>query len=327
MSMKKWLVGAMACSSLLLASCANDEGEEVASTEAGKIRENELYERMKNEPTQGGLTYGQQMLQQMLLEDILENEFEDDVTDEQVNAEFEEEAEQYGGVDAFEEMLAQQGLSAEDVKENIRTSLYVEEAIIQNTDMTEEEVQKAYDEYVVDATVAHILVEEEDLARDIIDQLNDGADFSELVTEYSTDTGTIDAGGELPLEPGRFVPEFEEAAVKLEEGEITQEPVKSEFGYHIIKMVEKGEKGTLEEERETIEDMIIEGYMQDQEIVQESISQVVQNANVQIADDELAGAMQQFLPTPEVEETDGEDSETDGDSDTESSEEDSESAE
>ncbi|SFB83406.1 foldase protein PrsA [Alkalibacterium subtropicum] len=300
--MKKWLVGAMACSGLLLASCANSEGEEVASTEAGRVRESELYERMKNEPTQGGMTYGEQMLQQILLEDILENEFAEDVSDEEVEAEFEDEAEQYGGVEAFEEMLAQQGMSVDDVKENIRTSLYVEEAIVQHTDLTEEDIQAAYDEYVVNSTVAHILVEDEELAQDIIDQLNDGADFGELVAEYSTDTGTVEAGGELALEPGRFVPEFEEAAFELEEGEITQEPVESQFGYHIIKMVEEGEKGTLEEERENIETMIIEGFMQDQAVVQQAVSEVVKDANVQIADDELSGAMQQFMQMPEVEE-------------------------
>lgn len=344
MSMKKWLIGAMACSSLLLASCANDEGEEIASTEAGKVRESELYERMKNEQTQSGVTYGEQMLQQILLEDILENEFSEDVKDEDVDAEFEAEAEQYGGVEAFEEMLSQQGLSADDVKENIRTSLYVEEAIVQHTDMTEEDIQKAYDEYVVSSTVAHILVEEEELAKDIISQLNDGADFSELVSEYSTDTGTIESGGEIVLEPGKFVPEFEEAAFKLKQDEITQEPVKSEFGYHIIKMVEEGEKGTLEEERENVEEMILEGYLQDQELVQQAISQVVQDANVQITDEELSGAMQQFMQMPEVEddteetntdtseeetsdeETEGTEAET-SEEETDSTEEDTDSAE
>lgn len=337
--MKKWLVGAMACSGLLLASCSNSEGEEVASTEAGRVREDELYERMKNEPTESGMSYGEQMLQQILLEDILENEFEEDVTDEEVEAEFAEEAEQYGGVEAFEEMLTQQGLSGDAVRENIRTSLYVREAILNHTEMTEEDVEAAYDEYVVNSTVAHILVEEEELAQDIIDQLNDGADFGELVAEYSMDTGTVEADGEIALEPGRFVPEFEEAAFELEEGEITQEPVESQFGYHVIKMVEEGEKGTLEEERENIETMIIEGYMQDQQLVQEAISQVIQDANVQIADEELSGAMQQFMQTPEVEEpldedldipTDVEESDEETDEseeDTDTSEEDTEDEE
>ncbi|MFO8069291.1 MAG: peptidylprolyl isomerase [Alkalibacterium sp.] len=298
--MKKWLVGAMACSGLLLASCSSSP--EVASSEAGKIREDDLYERMKNEPTESGMSYGEQMLQQVLLEDILENEFEDAVSDEDVDAEFEAEAEPYGGVEAFEEMLTAQGLTLDEVKQNIRTSLYVKEAILENTEMTEEDVEAAYDEYVADTTVAHILVEEEALAQDIIGQLNDGADFGELVAEHSIDTGTVEANGELALEPGRFVPEFEEAAAELEEGEITQEPVESEFGYHVIKMVEMGEKGTLEEERENIETMIVDGYMQDQQLVQEAISKVVQDANVQITDEELSGAMQQFMEMPAVEE-------------------------
>ncbi|MDZ7834276.1 MAG: hypothetical protein U5K84_01970 [Alkalibacterium sp.] len=60
-------------------------------------------------------------------------------------------------------------------------------------------------------------------------------------------------------------------------------------------MVEVGEKGTLEEERENIETMIIEGYMQDQELIQQAISQVVQDANIQIEDEDLQGAMQQFM--------------------------------
>ncbi len=300
--MKKWLVGAMACSGLLLASCSNSP--EVASTEAGRVREDELYERMKSEPTETGMTYGEQMLQQILLEDILENEFEDAVSDEEVDAEYEVEAEQYGGTEAFEELLNGQGMSADDVKENIRTSLYVREAILQQTDMTEEDVQAAYDEYLAVETVAHILVEEEELAQDLIDQLNEDADFGELVAEHSIDTGTIPANGEMALEPGRFVPEFEEAAMELEEGEITQEPVESEFGYHVIKKVEKG---SLEDERENIESMIIAGYMQDQQLVQQAISQVVQDANVQIADEDLSGAMQQFMQMPQLDETPEED--------------------
>lgn len=316
--MKKWLVGAMACSGLLLASCSNSP--EVASTEAGRVREDELYERMKSEPTESGMTYGEQMLQQILLEDILENEFEDAVADEDVEAEFEVQAEQYGGAEAFEELLAGQGLSSDDVKENIRTSLYVQEAILQQNEITDEDVQAAYDEYTVSSTVAHILVEEEELAQDIIDQLNDGADFGELVAEHSLDTGTIEANGELPLEPGRFVPEFEAAAFELEEGEITQEPVGSEFGYHVIKMVEIGEKGTLEEERENIESLIIAGYMQDQQLVQQAISQVVQDANVQIADEELSGAMQQFMQMPEIEEPVEEPDATEGEDETEETE-------
>lgn len=294
--MKKWLVGAIAGSGLLLAGCQSSP--EVASTEAGRIREDDLYERMKNEMTQSGMTYGEQMLQQMMLEDILENAYGDQVSDEDIDQEVEREAEPYGGVEEFEQMLEMQGMSMDDIRENVRTSLQVRAAISDHVEISEEEIEEAYENFAIDSTVAHILVEDFDLAEELIDELNDGADFSELVQEHSTDTGTVENNGELLLEPGRLVPEFEEAAMELEEGEITQEPVESQFGYHIIKMVEIGEKGSLEEERDIIEDMILDSYMQDQMVVQEAIGQLVRDANVQIADDELAGAMQQFLQEP-----------------------------
>lgn len=286
--MKKWLVGAMACSGLLLASCSNSA--EVASTEAGRIREDDLYERMKNEVTQSGMTFGEQMLQQILLEDILEHAYGDDISDEDVEAELEREAEPYGGVDEFEEMIAMQGMSADDVRDSIRTSLQVRAAISDHVDITDEDIEEAYENSEI--TVAHILVEDFDLAEEIIEELNEGADFGELVTEHSMDPGSVQTGGEYPLVLGQFLPEFEEAALELEEGEMTQEPVETEYGYHIIRRVERG---TLEEEREAIEAMILDGYMQDQEVVQEVIGELVRNANVQIADEDLTGAMQQFM--------------------------------
>lgn len=295
--MKKWLVGAVAASGLLMAGCSTST--EVASTEAGRVREDELYERMKNEMTQSGMTYGEQMLQQILLEDILENKYEKSVSDEEVDEVYETEAELYGGAEAFEEMLELQGMTVDEVKESLRSTLYVRAAISDHVDITEEDIEQAYEDYQLDSTVAHILVDEEELAQDIIDQLNDGADFAELVAEHSTDLGTVEANGELLMQPGRFVPEFEAAANELAQDEITQEPIESQFGYHVIKMVEIGEKGTLEEERENIETMLLDSYMSDPAIVQEAVGKLVREANVQIADEDLSGALQNFLAVPE----------------------------
>lgn len=305
-NMKKWLMATMACSTLLLASCSSSP--EVASTENGRIRQDEFYERMKNETTSSGQKFGEQVLQQMILEDVLENAHGDAVTEEDVNAEYETEAEQYGGVEAFEELITAQGMTAEDLKQSIRTSLLVEEAIISYADFTDEEIQTAYDEYTVNSTVAHILVEDEETANDIIQQLNDGADFAELVQEYSTDTASVANNGEMELVEGQFLPEFEEAAMALdEEGEITQEPVQTDYGYHIIKLVEKGEKGTLEEERQNVIDSLVEERLADQEYVLEVISSLVADANVQIADEDLSNAMSAYMQPAESETTTEED--------------------
>ena len=83
----------------------------------------------------------------------------------------------------------------------------------------------------------HILVEKEDEAKALIAQIKGGASFEELAKKNSKDPGSGANGGDLDFAaPGSYVPEFSQAMVKLKKGEMTQEPVKSQFGYHIIKL-------------------------------------------------------------------------------------------
>lgn len=85
----------------------------------------------------------------------------------------------------------------------------------------------------------HILVADEQAARDIIARLQAGEDFAELARELSTDTGSAVQGGDLGwFGKGMMVPEFETAAYALENpGDFTTEPVASSFGYHIIQLI------------------------------------------------------------------------------------------
>ena len=83
----------------------------------------------------------------------------------------------------------------------------------------------------------HILVEKEDEAKALIKQINGGGSFEELAKKNSKDPGSGANGGDLDFAaPGSYVPEFSQAMVKLTKGEMTQEPVKTQFGYHIIKL-------------------------------------------------------------------------------------------
>jgi peptidyl-prolyl cis-trans isomerase C len=83
----------------------------------------------------------------------------------------------------------------------------------------------------------HILVEKEDEAKAIIAQLKAGAKFEDLAKKNSKDPGSAENGGDLDwAAPGNYVPEFSEAMAKLEKGKFTEVPVKSQFGYHIIKL-------------------------------------------------------------------------------------------
>jgi peptidyl-prolyl cis-trans isomerase C len=83
----------------------------------------------------------------------------------------------------------------------------------------------------------HILVEKEDDAKKLIAQIKGGAKFEDVAKKNSKDAGSAENGGDLDYaKPERYVPEFSQAMTKLKKGEMTQEPVKSEHGWHIIKV-------------------------------------------------------------------------------------------
>jgi peptidyl-prolyl cis-trans isomerase C len=84
---------------------------------------------------------------------------------------------------------------------------------------------------------SHILVEKEDEAKSLIAQIKAGAKFEDLAKKNSKDTGSAERGGDLDFaNPGNYVPEFGKAMVALKKGGMTDEPVKSQFGYHIIRL-------------------------------------------------------------------------------------------
>jgi peptidyl-prolyl cis-trans isomerase C len=108
--------------------------------------------------------------------------------------------------------------------------------------ITDADLQKQYDQFKAsmgtsEYKVRHILVDKEDEAKAIIDQLNKGADFAKLAKEKSKDPGSKDNGGDLDWGPaGRYVKPFAEAVQSLKKGEITKTPVKTDFGYHVIQV-------------------------------------------------------------------------------------------
>lgn len=108
--------------------------------------------------------------------------------------------------------------------------------------VTDAEAQAEYDKFKAansgnEYRARHILVEKEEDAKALIAKIKAGANFEELAKANSKDTGSAQNGGDLDFaNPNNFVPEFSKAMVALQKGEMTQEPVKSQFGYHIIKL-------------------------------------------------------------------------------------------
>ena len=108
--------------------------------------------------------------------------------------------------------------------------------------VTDADIQAEYDKFKAQASgteyrARHILVEKEDEAKALIAQIKGGASFEDLAKKNSKDPGSGANGGDLDFAaPGSYVPEFSQAMVKLKKGEMTMEPVKTQFGYHIIRL-------------------------------------------------------------------------------------------
>jgi peptidyl-prolyl cis-trans isomerase C len=108
--------------------------------------------------------------------------------------------------------------------------------------VTDADIQAEYNKFKAQSTgteyrARHILVEKEDDAKNLIKQLNGGAKFEDVAKKNSKDPGSAENGGDLDFaKPDNYVPEFGAAMIKLKKGEMTETPVKTQFGYHIIKL-------------------------------------------------------------------------------------------
>jgi peptidyl-prolyl cis-trans isomerase C len=122
-------------------------------------------------------------------------------------------------------------------------NLYVQNSVVKA--VTDAELQQAYQTLVAaqfkpeqQVHARHILVETKEAAEKIIAELKGGASFEELAKQSKDPSG--ENGGDLGFfGPGQMVPPFEAAAFALEPGQITEQPVQSEFGWHVIKVEEK----------------------------------------------------------------------------------------
>lgn len=128
--------------------------------------------------------------------------------------------------------LARQAIMIRQLFENYRKTHAV----------TDADVQAEYDKFVAanggkEYKSRHILVETKDQADKILADLKKSGKFEDIAKKQSKDPGSGAKGGDLDwANPGSFVPEFSEALIKLKKGETTSEPIKSQFGYHIIRL-------------------------------------------------------------------------------------------
>ncbi|RQR58112.1 peptidylprolyl isomerase [Burkholderia sp. Bp9126] len=116
------------------------------------------------------------------------------------------------------------------------------EDFLKKNQPSDTDVKARYDELVKGVAnrefhLHHILVDNEQQAKDLIAKIKAGAKFEDLAKQYSKDPGSGKNGGDLDWsDPKAYVPEFAAAATKLQKGQMTDEPVKTQFGWHIIRV-------------------------------------------------------------------------------------------
>lgn len=270
--MKKFALATIAATSLLaMSACNNSSGEIVAETNAGNITKDEFYESMKER-------FGQDVLKELVHEKVLDKKY--DVSDKEIDQEIENLRAQYGT--QIDLIMEQQG---EDViRETIKVQVLRKKAAEDAVKVTDQDIKDYYDSLEGKIRASHILVEDEKKANEVKKKLDEGKSFEELAKEYSTD-GSAANGGDLGwFGKGQMVKEFEEAAFKLKEGEIS-DPVKTDYGYHIIKVTQTVKP--FEEMKDELKEEVKQQKLKDPVVMEDAVNQAIKEANVKVKDKDL----------------------------------------
>ncbi len=153
----------------------------------------------------------------------------------------------------------------EEFKKMTLVSIVLKKEVEEKSEMNDAEVKAFFDQNAEKFTIgtkikaSHILVGTEEEAKSVSARLNKGDKFEKLAKELSKDTGSAPKGGDLGyFGRGQMVPEFEQAALSLKPGEVSA-PVKTRFGYHVIKLadIKKGDPANFEQSKDSIKKQLL----------------------------------------------------------------------
>lgn len=304
---KKYLYICLAICLLVVTGCGTiptlQNGEElVASIDGKEISVEDLYQELKRKQ-------GTSVIVDMVDSFIADKEIPDS---DELRQKAEGEVEMYrfnyeSDGQNFEYVLLNSGFESVEDFTNYLVATYKKDEVLKNfikSEFTDEDINKHYENEIFgEMTVRHILItpdsdnsnreeaEEEALnkARELITQIQNGENFEELAQEHSDDGGTKAEGGLFEnFRKDNTDADFWQAAYELEVDEYTLEPVKSQFGYHIILKISSEDKPSLELVREEILDTLADErlYLEDN-LPMIAWAKIRENYNFNIVDSDI----------------------------------------
>ncbi|AIW36856.1 MULTISPECIES: peptidylprolyl isomerase [Bacillus] len=270
--MKKIAIAAITATSVLaLSACSSGDNDVIAKTDAGNVTKGELYTNMKK-------TAGASVLTQLVQEKVLAKKYK--VTDKEIDTKLKEYKTQLG--DQYSALKQQYG---EDyLKDQVKYELLAQKAAKDNIKVTDSDTKEYYDGLKGKIRASHILVADKKTADEVEKKLKKGEKFETLAKEYSTDSSK-DNGGDLGWFDKKSMDEtFSKAAFGLKVGQVS-DPVKTKFGYHIIKKTE--ERGKYDDMKKELKEEVLKQKLNDNSAVQAAIQKVMKKADVKVEDKDL----------------------------------------
>ena len=282
-----------------------DDNKTAVSLKGIKITATDYY----NEIKKSNISKLVDMIDHQLFDEEYEsNDEEDQAVEEQIN----QLKESYSDDTTFQSVIQQYfGVNSEDELEDMlrleyKRNIAVEDFVADN--LTDKEIEDYYDQNIIgDIKASHILItpdvdsdatdEEKEKAENkakkeaerIIKKLDEGEDFAKLAEEYSDDEATAKNGGDLDYFNTDDMDEnFMDAVKKLDNDEYTKEPVKTQYGYHIILKVDQKEKPKLKEVKDSIKETLANNKLNNNSTLHyETLMDIREENNIKWNDDEL----------------------------------------
>lgn len=277
---KQLLVTGITLSTItLVGGCSLFDGNSAdyaAKTDSGTITKEQLYEHMVDK-------VGERTLDELITLKVLEKKYK--VPNGEIDDEIKRLKAEFGNT--FKDFLAQNGVSNEEqLRDVIKLDKLKQKLALDHIKVKEKDLKDLYQQKKPELRVSHILVADEQQAKDIKGKIDAGEDFGSLAKEFSLDVATKEKGGDIGyFKDGDMLQPFQEAARKLKPGEVSQ-PVHTDFGYHIIKLIDEKKLPSFEKMKPQLEGELIAKKI-DQSKINAEIQKLLDKEHIKIGEEKL----------------------------------------